>query len=133
MVQVVEESIQLMSLVKARRLWDELVVSLVELLVESPKHARNGQLKLMVTIKTRWIKYNCTKKGKKITKCNVMLQITMIITIGDFHNVFKFHAYSVNKRLFLMTTRLVKSLPDLATTNVYKVDTSNRNHIERGR
>ena len=28
-------------------------------------------------------------------------------SIGDFRNVFKFHAYSVNKRLFLTTTKLV--------------------------
>ena len=26
--------------------------------------------------------------------------------IGDFHNVFKFHAYSLNKRLFLTTAKL---------------------------
>ena len=56
-----------------------------------------------------------------------------IITIGDFHNVFKFHAYSVNKRLFLTTARLVRGLSDVATTNVCKVDTSNRNHNERSR
>ena len=54
-------------------------------------------------------------------------------TIGDFRNVFKFHAYSVNKRLFLTTTKLVRGLSDVATTNVCKVDTSNRNHIERSR
>ena len=52
--------------------------------------------------------------------------------IGDFCNVFKFHAYSVNKRLFL-TAKLVRGLSDVATTNVCKVDTSNRNHIERSR
>ena len=53
--------------------------------------------------------------------------------IGDFRNVFKFHAYSVNKRLFLTTAKLVQGLSDIATTNVCKVDTSNRNHIERSR
>ena len=53
--------------------------------------------------------------------------------IGDFRNVFKFHAYSVNKRLFLTTAKLVRGLSDVATTNVCKVDTSNRNHIERSR
>ena len=53
--------------------------------------------------------------------------------IGDFHNVFKFHAYSVNIRLFLTTAKLVRGLSDVATTNVCKVDTSNRNHIERSR
>ena len=52
--------------------------------------------------------------------------------IGDFRNVFKFHAYSVNKR-FLTTAKLVRGLSDVATTNVCKVDTSNRNHIERSR
>ena len=31
--------------------------------------------------------------------------------IGDFCNVFKFHAYSVNKRLFLMTTKLAGACP----------------------
>ena len=56
-----------------------------------------------------------------------------IYVIGDFRNVFKFHAYSVNKRLFLMTAKLVRGLSDVATTNVCKVDTSNRNHIERSR
>ena len=29
------------------------------------------------------------------------------IAIGDFRNVLKFHAYSVNKRLFLTTAKLV--------------------------
>ena len=53
--------------------------------------------------------------------------------IGDFRNVFKFHAYSVNERLFLTTTKLVRGLSDVATTNVCKVDTSKRNHIERSR
>ena len=51
----------------------------------------------------------------------------------DFRNVFKFHAFSVNKRLFLTTAKLVRGLSDIATTNVCKVDTSNRNHIERSR
>ena len=54
-------------------------------------------------------------------------------TIGDFRNVFKFHAYSVNKRLLLTTAKLVRGLSDVTTTNVCKVDTSNRNHIERSR
>ena len=49
--------------------------------------------------------------------------------IGDFRNVFKFHAYSVNKRLSWRP----QSLSDVATTNVCKVDTSIRNHIERSR
>ena len=35
--------------------------------------------------------------------------------IGEFCNVFRFYAYSVNKMLFLTT----QNLPDLATTNVY--------------
>ena len=54
--------------------------------------------------------------------------------IGDFRNVlvFKFHAYSVNKRLFL-TAKLARGLPNVATTNVCKVDISNRKHIERSR
>ena len=36
------------------------------------------------------------------------LAIGVGISIGDFHYVFKFHAYSVNKRLFLflMTAKL---------------------------
>ena len=55
------------------------------------------------------------------------------VWIGDFRNVFKFHAYSLNKRLFLTTAKLVRGLSDVATTNVCKVDTSNRNHIERSR
>ena len=42
----------------------------------------------------------------------------MQCSIGDFHNVFKFHAYSVNKRLFLMAAKLVRGLSDVATTNV---------------
>ena len=33
-------------------------------------------------------------------------------SIGDFRNVFKFHAYSVNKRLFLTTAKLVRGLSD---------------------
>ena len=53
--------------------------------------------------------------------------------IGDFRNVFKFHAYFVNKRLFLTTAKLVRGFSDVATTNVCKVDTSNRTHIERSR
>ena len=60
--------------------------------------------------------------------------------IRNVHNVFKFHAYSVNKRLFQDNKRLfwrtAKACPrfvDVATTNVCKVDTSNRNHIERSR
>ena len=58
-----------------------------------------------------------------------------ICEIADFHDVFKFYAYCVNNSLFLSltTTRLWRTLPDLATTNVCKVDTSNRNHIERSR
>ena len=32
-------------------------------------------------------------------------------TIGDFHNVFKFYAYSVNKTLFLMTAKLAGACP----------------------
>ena len=55
------------------------------------------------------------------------------LTIGEFRNVFKFHAYSVNERLFLTTAKLVRGLSDVATTNVCKVDTSNKNHIERSR
>ena len=39
----------------------------------------------------------------------------------------------VNKRLFLTTAKLVRGLSNVATTNVCKVDTSNRNHIERSR
>ena len=31
--------------------------------------------------------------------------------IRDFHNVFKFHAYSFNKRLFLMTAKLAGAFP----------------------
>ena len=31
----------------------------------------------------------------------------------------------------MMTAKLVRGLSDVATTNVCKVDTSNRNHIER--
>ena len=38
---------------------------------------------------------------------------------GDFRNVFKFHAYSVSKRLFLATAKLVRGLSDVATTNVH--------------
>ena len=53
--------------------------------------------------------------------------------IGQFCNVFKFYAYSVYKRLFLTTAKLARGLPDLATTNVCKVNTSNRNPIERNR
>ena len=54
--------------------------------------------------------------------------------IGEFHNVFKWYAYSVNKR-FLTTAKLVRSLwhSDVATTNVCKVGTIKRNHIERSR
>ena len=52
----------------------------------------------------------------------VTLCYNQLSEIGDFRNVFKFHAYSVNK-----------SLSDVATTNVCKVDTSNRTHIERSR
>ena len=63
-------------------------------------------------------------------KCFKILIIVSDKTIGDFGNVFTFHAYSVNKRLFLTT---VRGLSDIATTNVCKVDTSNRNHIERSR
>ena len=67
------------------------------------------------------------------TLCTRLLGVTRCIPIGDFRNVFKFHAYSVNKRLFLTTAKLVRGLSDVATTNVCKVDTSNRNHIERSR
>ena len=42
--------------------------------------------------------------------------------IGEFRNVF--HAYSVNKRLFLTIAKLVGGLPDLAITHVCKVNTS---------
>ena len=38
--------------------------------------------------------------------------------IDEFRNVFKFHAYSVNKRVFLKTAKLAGGLPDLATTNM---------------
>ena len=31
--------------------------------------------------------------------------------IGDFHNVSKFHAYSVNKMLFLTTVKLAGACP----------------------
>ena len=62
-------------------------------------------------------------------------RITWIIlgVIGDICNVFKFHAYSVNKKVVLDDRKACQSLPDLATTNECKVDTSNRNHIERSR
>ena len=53
------------------------------------------------------------------------LHLARSFSIGDFRNVFKFHAYSVNKRLFLTTAKLVRGLSDVATTNVCKVDTSN--------
>ena len=46
--------------------------------------------------------------------------------------MYKFHAYSVNKKLFL-TTANVRGLSDVATTNACKLDTSNRNHIERSK
>ena len=36
-----------------------------------------------------------------------------------------FMVYSVNKRFFLTTAKLAGGLPDLATTNGCKVDTSN--------
>ena len=55
------------------------------------------------------------------------------MSVGDSCNVFKFHAYSVNKRLFVITAKLAGGLPDLATTGVCKVNTRNRNHIERSR
>ena len=50
-------------------------------------------------------------------------------TMGDFRNVLNLYAYSVYKRLFLTTAKLARGLPDLATNNVCKVNTSNRNHI----
>ena len=59
------------------------------------------------------------------------LEFQSVCEIADFRDVFKLYAYFVNNRLFLTTARLARSLPDLA--NVYKVDTSNRNHIERSR
>ena len=62
----------------------------------------------------------------------IFISLEKDLAIGDFHNVFKFHAYSVNKRS-LTTAKLVRGLSDVATTNVCKVDTSNRNHIERSR
>ena len=52
--------------------------------------------------------------------------------IGDFRNVFKFHAYSV-KKVVLDDRKACRSLPDLATTDVCKVDTSNRSRIGRSR
>ena len=56
-----------------------------------------------------------------------------VIPIGEFHNVFKFHVYSVNNRFFLMTVQLARGLPDLATTNVCTVNTSNRHNVEISR
>ena len=55
------------------------------------------------------------------------------LAMGEFHNVFKFYAYSVNKRLLLTAAKLAGDLPDLATTNVCKVNSSNRNRIKRSR
>ena len=55
----------------------------------------------------------------------------MTLPIGEFCNVFKFDANSVNKRMLLMTAKLAGGLPDPATTNACKVNSSNRNHIER--
>ena len=43
------------------------------------------------------------------------------------------HTLFNNKRLFLTIAKLDGGLPDLATTNVCKVSTSNINHIERSR
>ena len=43
------------------------------------------------------------------------------------------HTLFNNNRLFLTTAKLVRGLSDIATTNVCKVDTSNRNLIERSR
>ena len=43
-----------------------------------------------------------------------LLVIPKAMRIGDFRNVFKFHAYSVNKRLFLTTAKLVRGLSDVA-------------------
>ena len=54
-----------------------------------------------------------------------------VVLIGEFCNVFKFHAYSVNKSLLLTTTKTTRGLPNLARTNVYKVNSSNKNHIEK--
>ena len=70
--------------------------------------------------------------GKRAISASVEPCIN-IFTIGDFHNVFKFHGYSVNKRLFLTTAKLVRGLSDVSTTNICEVDTSNRNYIERSR
>ena len=41
----------------------------------------------------------------------LMHPFTLYFTIGDFRNVFKFHAYSVNKRLFLTTAKLAGACP----------------------
>ena len=43
------------------------------------------------------------------------------------------HVYSINKMLFLTTVKLAKANPNVATTNVRKVETSNRKHTERSR
>ena len=52
--------------------------------------------------------------------------------IADFRDVFKFHAYC-EFVLVLDDRNACWNLPDLTTSNVCKVDTSNRNHIERSR
>ena len=57
----------------------------------------------------------------------------MTLPIGEFRNVFKFDANSVNKRMLLTTAKLARGLPDLATINACKMNSSNRNHIERSR
>ena len=43
--------------------------------------------------------------------------IFVLSSLGEFCIVFKFHAYSVKKRLFLTTAKLAGGLPHLATTN----------------
>ena len=81
-------------------------------------------------------------KLKVHNKCSIILQysfhemcfqfaledVNRLSWIGEFRNIFKFYAYIV-----LDNRKACRSLPNLATTNVCKVNTSNRSHIERSR
>ena len=58
---------------------------------------------------------------------------TLFERLMGIHSNSQILYYGIDKRLFLTTAKLVRCLSYVATTNVCKVDTSNRNHIKRSR
>jgi hypothetical protein len=59
-VQLVEQNVEGVAALKAILLWQQAVVGVVEGPREAPKHAGNGQIKLVVAVEGGWVISHCS-------------------------------------------------------------------------